>query len=114
MALSFQISVKILLSNHALKTRGLTVQAWSDRVRHVQQDTDVERNLGPQPIAQIMAEHGLKPHDLVAASTEQLTHKMVSRACKGRRLTPNVRLKVLHALNRAAGKMYAMEQLFTY
>jgi hypothetical protein len=77
-------------------------------------DTDMERDLGPQPIAQIMAELGLKPHALVAASTEQLTHKMVSRACRGRRLTPNVKFKVLHALNRAAGKTYAMDDLFTY
>ncbi|NLT76571.1 MAG: hypothetical protein GXX98_08625, partial [Planctomycetes bacterium] len=51
---------------------------------------EIERNLGPQPIERIMAEHHLKPHDLVAASTEQITHKMVARACKGRRLTPNV------------------------
>jgi hypothetical protein len=80
----------------------------------MQQDTDVERNLGPQPIAQIMAELGLKPHDLVAASTEQLTHKMVSRACKGRRLTPNVQSKILRAVNQVTGKTYSIEQLFTY
>ncbi len=40
-----------------------------------------ERDIGPQPIAAILAKHNLKPHDLVAASTHQLTHKMVSRAC---------------------------------
>ncbi len=51
---------------------------------------EIERNLGEQPIARIMADHGLKAHDLVAISTEQLTHKMVSRTCKGRRLTPDV------------------------
>jgi hypothetical protein len=36
--------------------------------------TEIPRNLGAQPIAAIMAAHNLKPHDLVAASTEQLTH----------------------------------------
>ena len=75
---------------------------------------ETNRNLGEQPIARVMREHGLKPHDLVASSTEQITHKMVSRACKGRRLTPNVQLKVLVALNKAAGKSYSMPDLFTY
>ena len=39
---------------------------------------EIERNLGEQPIARIMADHGLKAHDLVAISTQQLTHKMVN------------------------------------
>ena len=77
-------------------------------------DPDIERNLGEQPIARIMREHGLKPHDLVAVSTEQITHKMVSRACKGRRLTPNIQSKVLNALNTATGKSRAMTDLFNY
>ena len=75
---------------------------------------ELERNLGEQPIARIMADHGIQPRDLVAASSEQLTFKMVSRACKGRRLTTNVQNKVRNALIKAAGKNYAMSQLFTY
>ena len=75
---------------------------------------EIERNLGDQPIARIMADHGLKARDLVAISTEQLTHKMVSRACKGRRLTPNVQSKIRDALNKSTGKKYSMEDLFTY
>ncbi|MCX6349104.1 MAG: hypothetical protein NTV79_06345 [Candidatus Aureabacteria bacterium] len=75
---------------------------------------EIERNLGDQPIARIMADHGLKARDLVASSTEQLTHKMVSRACKGRRLTPNVQSKIRDALNKSTGKKYSMEELFTY
>ena len=75
---------------------------------------DVEKNLGEQPIAKIMAEHGMKPHDVVTASTEQLTHKMVARAIKGRRLTPNVQSKVLSALNKATGKNYSLGEVFNY
>ncbi|MFH1723196.1 MAG: hypothetical protein ABII00_01100 [Elusimicrobiota bacterium] len=75
---------------------------------------EIERNLGEQPIARIMADHGLNARDLVAASTRQLTHKMVARACKGRRLTPNVKSKIRVALNKAAGKEYPMEELFAY
>ena len=74
----------------------------------------VERNLGEQPLARIMLEHGLKAHDLVAISDEQMTHKMVSRACKGRRLTPNVQSKIRNALVKATGRPYSMAELFTY
>jgi hypothetical protein len=76
--------------------------------------TGLERNLGEQPIARIMVEHGMKAHDLVVKSTDQLTHKMVSRACKGRRLTLNVQNKIRDALNAASGKERSMEELFTY
>ena len=75
---------------------------------------DLERNLGAQPIAQLMAEHHLKAQDLVAASAEHITFKMVTRACKGRRLTPNVQSKILRALNQAAGRAYSRSDLFTY
>jgi len=73
-----------------------------------------ERNCGEQPIAALLANHGLSAHDLVAASTEQITHKMVARACKGRWLTPNVRGKIRHAINRAAGTEYTLADLFNY
>ena len=73
-----------------------------------------ELDLGPQPIAAILSERNLKPHDLVAASTQQLTHKMVSRAAKGRRLTINAQTKVLNALNAATGKNYSLKDLFNY
>ena len=61
-----------------------------------------------------MAAHTLTGHDLVASSTEQITHKMVARAMKGRRLTANTQAKVLRALNAAAGKEYTLADLFNY
>ncbi len=75
---------------------------------------ELERNLGPQPIAEILARHNLKPHDLVAVSPKNLTHKMISRACKGRRLTPHIRQRVTDALNHAAQARYTAQDLFTY
>ena len=78
------------------------------------EDETVERNLGEQPLAQVMVGRGLKAHDLVAASTEQITHKMVARAYKGRRLTPNVQAKILRALNTATGGNYTPGDLFNY
>ena len=75
---------------------------------------EIERNLGEQPVARIMRDHNLKPHDLVAISLVEMTHKMVARACKGRRLTLNTQSKVLTALNRATGKTYSLRDLFNY
>ena len=77
-------------------------------------EMEIERNLGEQPIARIMAEAGLKAQDLVALSTEHITHKMVSRACKGRRLTTHVQVKIRNAMDRATGKEYSLKELFTY
>lgn len=74
----------------------------------------LDRNLGEQPITALMEALNLKPHDIVAASTVQMTHKMVARAMKGRRLTPNVKCKVRDALNLAGGTSYNMADLFSY
>jgi hypothetical protein len=61
-----------------------------------------------------MTELGLTPGDLVGNSTSQMSYKMVSRAVKGRRLTPNVRHKILDALNKAAQKNFTLKDLFNY
>ncbi len=76
--------------------------------------TEIERDLGEQPIGTIMAELGFKSHDLVSASTEHITHKMVARACKGRRLTRNVQQKIQRALTTAASREFRLDELFTY
>jgi hypothetical protein len=75
---------------------------------------EIERNLGTQPIAGIMERHGLSAHDLVEASEVPMTHKMVARAVKGRRLTRNTQTIVCNALNRAAGASYTLTDLFNY
>ncbi len=72
------------------------------------------RDLGEQPIGRLMVLHGLKANDLVRSSTEHITHKMVSRAVKGRRLTPHVQGKILKALNAAAQKKYTLKEVFNY
>ena len=75
---------------------------------------DIERNLGEQPIAKLMRELELSSALLVRASSQQLNHKMVSRATKGRRLTANVMNKVREAINAASGRQFAMTDLFNY
>ncbi len=76
--------------------------------------SESSRDLGPQPLAERMAERGIEPKHLVAASEEQLTHKMVTRALKGRRLTPNTMGKVVRAWNRATDEACAADALFNY
>ncbi len=61
-----------------------------------------------------MSEQGLRAADLVAASGEQITHKMVTRACKGRRLTARTMGKVHRAWQRAAERELPMTALFNY
>lgn len=73
-----------------------------------------DRDLGTQPISALLARHELSSTDLVRASQEQLTHKMVARAVKGRRLSGHVMGKVLRALNTAAQAEYRLEDLFNY
>jgi hypothetical protein len=87
---------------------------WPPMLALVDMNGEIERNLGEQPLARILREHGLKSHDLVASSTDQITHKMVARAGKGRRLTPNVQAKILKAVNAATGKLYTLRDLFNY
>jgi len=75
---------------------------------------NIKRSLGEQPITKIMHKHGLKARDIVAVSTEQITYKMIARAAKGRRLTPNVQLKIFNAVNKAAASSYVLKDLFNY
>lgn len=77
--------------------------------------SDVPMEMGVQPLDRILNELGLKNCDLVEHSTEQLTHKMVAKGRKGRRLTLNAQLKILNALNGChKDKRHSLEDLFTY
>ncbi|MFZ9011374.1 MAG: hypothetical protein ACO20W_05715 [Anaerohalosphaeraceae bacterium] len=76
--------------------------------------SQTEHNLGPQPIIELMEKHDLAAHDLVAASTAHITHKMVTRACKGRKLSRRVQLKIRDALNTATEQSYTLSDLFNY
>ena len=71
--------------------------------------------MGPQPLDAIMARLGLTNHDLVVASAEQLTHKVVAKGRKGKKLTPGARHKILLALSSVRpGETFRIEELFNY
>ena len=72
-------------------------------------------DLGTQPLDALMTKHGLSNHALVAASTGQLSHKVVQKARKGKRLTFKAKTKVLNALHSALPEQkFAHRDLFNY
>ena len=73
-----------------------------------------DREQGVQPLAALMQTLQLSASDLVSASPRQLTHKMVSRAVRGRWLTINSRRQVHEAFCLATGTAPHISQLFNY
>ncbi|HTL48983.1 MAG TPA: hypothetical protein VL688_13055 [Verrucomicrobiae bacterium] len=69
---------------------------------------------GVQPLDRVMTGLSLTNHDLVASSTEQLTHKNVANARKGRPLTVNIQMKILNALKARTQKDFSLPDLFNY
>jgi len=70
---------------------------------------------GTQPFDALLSSLGVKNSDLVEASSEQLSHKVVAKARKGRRLTIKARHKVLNALNaHQKEKAFKLTDLFNY
>lgn len=81
-------------------------------------ETDPSRNLGPQPLDGILESFGYANSELVEASTEQLTHKQVQKARKGRRVTSNIQKKILAAIRTLRrdfeDESYKLTDLFNY
>ena len=83
------------------------------------------RDHGPQPFDVLMDRWKLTNHQLVEASPEQLNHKQVQKARKGRQLTLHLMQKITRALNIAIFERlektqqevfveYLHRQLFSY
>jgi hypothetical protein len=79
-----------------------------------------ERNLGLQPMDELLTTQGLTNHDIVAASRLPMTHKAVQRARKGRKLTQRMQLRMVTAVNAALKGRDSehvelnLDQLFSY
>lgn len=71
---------------------------------------------GTQPLDAVMEEMKLSNHDLVEVSKQQLTHKTVAKARKGRQLTKRGQRKVIDAMNELRGgrEPYQLGDLFNY
>ena len=74
-----------------------------------------EMELGVQPLDEIMTKVNLSNHDLVSASAEQLSHKVVQKGRKGRRLTLNSQTKILSALQKLKPEAkLTLKKVFNY
>jgi len=62
---------------------------------------EASRDHGPQPLDGLMVRWNLGNHDLVEVSPEQLNHKQVQKARKGRQLTLHMMQKLMRAMNEA-------------
>lgn len=63
----------------------------------------------------VLTGRDLKNDDLVAASVEQLTHKQVQKARKGKPITLNIQGKIVRALNAVVeNKKFVLKELFDY
>ncbi|MDA3797779.1 MAG: hypothetical protein PF692_01730 [Kiritimatiellae bacterium] len=70
-----------------------------------------------QPLDKILDELNISNHDLVAASDEHLTHKMVKKGRKGKTISRRIHFKILNALNSVTpddSYEYKIKDLFTY
>lgn len=80
---------------------------------------EIQREFGPQPLDDWMEQLDLTNRDLVFASVEQLTHKQVQKARKGRRISANLKNKIKNALERRLQgsqeeRTFRMDELFNY
>jgi hypothetical protein len=73
-----------------------------------------DMDAGIQPLDALMNEQGLKNHDLVEASPENLTHKQVNKARHGRKVTFRLQKRILSVWNSLQEEVFVLEQLFTY
>lgn len=73
-----------------------------------------QMDLGEQPLDKLMERWALTNHGMVEISTEQLTHKQVQRARKGRRLTLKAMMKVTRAFNVAIWHNLSKEEKEAY
>ena len=74
-----------------------------------------EMEKGIQPLDALLTRLNLKNSHLVEASMEQLSHKVVAKGRKGRRLTLNAQMKILNALNGSqTEKKFALKEIFNY
>jgi aspartate carbamoyltransferase catalytic subunit len=75
---------------------------------------DDPREHGTQPFDALMQKWELTNHELVEASPEQLNHKQVQKARKGRQLTLVSMQKVCRSMNIAIWNRLNKEQKETY
>jgi len=97
----------------------------SSKPKMIEPSESESRDHGVQPLDAVLEQWGLTNAQLVSAASEQLTHKQVQRARKGRQLTLRMMMKLTRILNevitdalpeekRKVFTPYLHRDLFTY
>ncbi len=68
-------------------------------IRYTGRMDELTRDHGTQPLDKLLARWKITNHELVEVSEEQLNHKQVQKARKGRQLTLHLMQKLMRALN---------------
>ena len=68
-------------------------------MRYIRPMDELTRDHGLQPLDGLMVRWNIANHELVEVSAEQLNHKQVQKARKGRQLTLQLMQKLMRALN---------------
>ena len=71
---------------------------------------ELTRDHGLQPLDALLSRWNLTNHELVEISEEQLNHKQVQKARKGRQLTLHLMQKISRAVNEAVMTKLAKDQ----
>lgn len=83
-------------------------EPWPDKEEFVPEK-------GVQPLDALMEKLKISNQELVKASSEQLTFKVVGKARKGRKLNEKMQNKILNALQAVRPKMeFTLQDLFNY
>ena len=76
-----------------------------------------EMDVGVQPVDEVLKQLELSNPDVVSISCEHLTHKQMQKSRMGRRVTRNIQMKILRAINSVLEEgetPYTLKQLFNY
>jgi hypothetical protein len=78
-------------------------------MRYIRGMEELTRDHGLQPLDGVMSRWGITNHELVEVSEEQLNHKQVQKARKGRQLTLHLMQKLMRAVNETILRKLAKE-----
>ena len=83
-------------------------------MRYIRRMDELTRDHGPQPLDGLLDRWNITNHELVEVSEEQLNHKQVQKARKGRQLTLHLMQKLMRALNETIVEKLPKEQRPTF
>jgi hypothetical protein len=83
-------------------------------IRYIERMDELTRDHGLQPLDGFMVRWHLTNHELVEVSEEQLNHKQVQKARKGRQLTLHLMQKITRAINATIVSKLEKEQRLTF